>query len=236
MKYQNPAFTYFIGDEKFTDRCEENANFELVLDVSDAFIKAKVIAKKKITMHRFDLNFEYRYKEGDRFYSNGYQSWTTSREYGVCDRMRDIIPIAKGRLKNLAGISADCRFVDFPTAPGKFISHCYTYVKNGRDLTLVGSLTERQGFTVFYTDMTRDTFTLSKDVEGVTLIPGEEYALFDVVILSGAYDAVFDEYFKRMGVQKPVIDHMSGYTSWYNYFQKIDEKIILRDLNALDIV
>ena len=69
---------------------------------------------------------------------------------------------------------------------------------------------------------------------GVTAV--EEYELFDIVHFSGGCDEVFDKYFAAMGIAKPRIDRMSGYTSWYNYFQKIDENIILRDLNALDPV
>nr|MCR4594959.1 alpha-galactosidase [Clostridiales bacterium] len=34
--------------------------------------------------------------------------------------------------------------------------------------------------------------------------------------------------------KKPKIKHLAGYTSWYNYFQKINEHIILRDLDGMD--
>ncbi|MBP5294235.1 MAG: alpha-galactosidase, partial [Lachnospiraceae bacterium] len=39
--------------------------------------------------------------------------------------------------------------------------------------------------------------------------------------------------FRRFFPQKE-IRRIFGYTSWYNYYQNINEKIILRDLNALD--
>ncbi len=35
-------------------------------------------------------------------------------------------------------------------------------------------------------------------------------------------------------MKKPRLERLAGYTSWYNYFSKIDEEIIYRDLNALD--
>ncbi|MBR5409838.1 MAG: alpha-galactosidase [Clostridia bacterium] len=235
MKYSGFEFTYFLDGAKHVVNAENDA-FELKADVSDGGVKAGVTAKKTLTLHRVDLKFDFGFEKDDRFFSNGYQSWTTTREYVATDKMRDITPIAKGRLKNLAGISADCRFVDFPTEAGRFTSHCYTYVKRGRQIFFAGSLTERQGFTVFYADMNKNSLVISKDVEGVTLHAGTEYELFDVVFLNGTYDEVFDEYFRLMGVKKPKIEHMSGYTSWYNYFQKIDEKTMLRDLNALDIV
>ena len=236
MRLINTEFTYFTNGTKYIDRTQDNTAFVLEYDITAAHVKAAVTAKKRITMHRVDFDFDYEFKAGDKFFGNGYQSWTTSREYALEDKMQPIIGIAKGRLKYLAGISADTRFVDFPTDVGSFVSHCYTYIKNDDNVRLIGSLTERQGFTVIYADMLHNTLTLSKDVEGVTLEAGERYELFDVAIFNGTYNDVFDAYFKAMGVKKPVVEHMSGYTSWYNYFQNIDEKIILRDLNALDIV
>ncbi len=236
MNILDTEFTYYCDGLKYTDRSGGNDRFALEYEVTDGAVKARVTARQPMIMKRVDLDFMYTFKEDDKFFGNGYQSWTTSREYAHTDKMKQITPIAKGRLKYLAGISADTRFVDIPTEAGSFYSHCYTYIKNGKDVFLIGSLTERQGFTVIYADMLRNTLTLSKDVEGVALEEGETYELFDVVLLRGTYDEVFDAYFKAMGVKKPAVEHMSGYTSWYNYFQKIDEKIILRDLNALDIV
>ncbi len=236
MKLLNTEFIYEANGIKYTDRAPEGENFAFTCEITDTLIRASVTAKKPLTMKRADLDFSYPFTEGDKFFGNGYQSWTTSREYTAADKMKPITPIAKGRLKYLAGISADTRFVEFPTGVGSFVSHCYTYIKNENGVTLLGSLTERQGFTVFYADMPQNRLTVSKDVEGVTLQAGETYDLFNVVILKGTYDEVFDAYFKAMGIKKPVVEHMSGYTSWYNYFQKIDEKIILRDLNALDMV
>ena len=50
---------------------------------------------------------------------------------------------------------------------------------------------------------------------------------------NGGYDEVFDRYFAKMNV-KPLTDKkIKGYTSWYNYYQNINEKIILRDLDAI---
>ena len=236
MEFLHPAFTYFIDGKKQVGTAPDGENYALSLEIGEDSIRGSVTAKRRLTMHRADLAFTYPFAPDDRFFSNGYQSWTTTREYGARDRMRDITPIARGRLKNLAGISADCRFVDFPTKAGVFTSHCYTYVKSGKTVTLIGSLTEKQGFTVFYADLPKNSLVISKDVEGVTLEAGESYELFDLVILQGGYDEVFDKYFEKMGVKKPKVEHMSGYTSWYNYFQKINEKTMLRDLNALDIV
>ena len=236
MKLLNPEFIYSVDGVKYYDRSETGDKFTLDISVTADGVKASVTAKKTLEMHRFDLDFAFDYAPDAKVFANGYQSWTTSREFMAADKMTPITKIAVGKLKYLAGISADTRFVDFPTRAGNFISHCYTYVKEGKRFTLLGSLSERQGFTVFYLDMPGGSVTISKDVEGVTLNEGETYELFNVAIFKGGYNEVFDAYFKAMGVGKPRVEHMSGYTSWYNYFQKIDEPTMLRDLNALDTV
>lgn len=228
--------TYFIGNRKYEIPLSENKHFKLEYELTANSFKARIVPAVPMTLHRVDVTAENVFAPDDRFYGNGYQSWTTSKEYAAGDKMEDITKIAacKG-LRNFAGISSDCRFVDMPKQAGRFYSHCYTYIRNGKNLNFIGSLSERQGFTVIYADMNLNLLTLSKDVEGVA-VNKEPYELFDMVIYSGEYDEVFDRYFAAMGLKKPRVDHLSGYTSWYNYFQKIDENIITRDLNALDKV
>lgn len=213
----------------------ENSDYSLEYEVSDGAIKCSIIPKTAISLVKVSVIGRFDFKAGDVFFGNGYQSWTTTSEYNRNDKMLDITPMAAiSPLRNLAGISSDCRFVDAPKTAGVFISHCYTYVRNGEEVTLIGSLTEKQGFTVFTGNMVGNFISVSKDVEGVTI--KDKYELFDLFITEGTYDEVFDAYFSAMKVSKPAVDHLSGYTSWYNYFQKIDENIILRDLDALDRV
>ena len=83
--------------------------------------------------------------------------------------------------------------------------------------------------------MEKHIFSVEKDVEGLTI--SEPYEMFDIVRVVGGYDEVFDKYFAAMSLPaKKHIDRLTGYTSWYNYFQKIDENIILRDLKGLSRV
>ncbi len=227
--------TYFKDGRKYVIPASENTHFKIEYEAQKNSFKAKITAKQKITLHRIDIIADYEFKNGDKFFGNGYQSWTLTREYSKADKMKDITPLAVVKpLKELAGVSSDCRFVEFPKKAGEFYSHCYTYIRNGENLDFIGSLSEKQGFTVIYADMNNNKITLSKDVEGVT-IEGE-YDLFDMFMINGKYDEVFEAYFEKMGVKKPKIDHLAGYTSWYNYFRNIDEDIIIRDLNALDSI
>ncbi|MEG2721066.1 MAG: alpha-galactosidase, partial [Oscillospiraceae bacterium] len=70
-----------------------------------------------------------------------------------------------------------------------------------------------------------------KDLEGITI--NGEYTAFDLFTKKGEYDEIFDSYFEAMNI-KPLTDKkIKGYTSWYNYYQNINEEVILRDLDAL---
>lgn len=236
MKNIGFRVSYTNFGERFSIPAQSNTHYAIEYEEKENSIKAKIVAKSRIELDKVDIIYDYLFESGDKFFSNGYQAWTTSREYTRLDAMTDITPVAATKkLKKLAGISSDVRFVKFPKKSGEFFSHCYTYIRNGEKVFFIGSLSERQGFTVIYADMNQSTLTVNKDVEGVILNEGENYELFDIVRFSGTYDEVFDKYFEAMKLAKPRLDHMSGYTSWYNYFQKIDEKIIIRDLNALDV-
>lgn len=233
---KNPRFvvSYVCDGQSYEIPAAQNTHYVIEHAISDSAITARLLPRTRMTLRRIDLTFDYDFAPDDKFFGNGYQAWTTTREYTRKDRMEDVTKLAATDfLHRFASISGDARFVKTPKTAGEFFSHTYTYIKNhAHELLLIGSLTERQGFTVIYADMNRGTLTISKDVEGVTVT--EPYDLMNIAIERGGYDEVFDAYFKRMGLSAPRIKHMSGYTSWYNYFQKIDEKIILRDLDALD--
>ena len=202
--------------------------------VTDKKINLTLKPKGYVELIEAYFEFDHEFLEDDKFFANGYQSWSTSREYTKNDTSfayNRLITTCKA--EKLAGVSA-AWFCNESLQKGVFASHCYTYIKNNEKYFFIGSLSERQGYTVFTGDMNRNILTISKDVEGVAT--DKDYDLFDLVILEGSEAEVFDGYFDQMGVKKPKIKHLAGYTSWYNYFQKINEGIILRDLKAMDKV
>lgn len=203
--------------------------------VTEDGIKLTLKPKASVSFKKAWFEFDYDFKDNDKFFANGYQAWTTSREYTKKDVCKGINKLAKADpFIKFAGISSDIWFCEDKEIPGVFRSHTYTYIKNGTDFLFIGSLSEKQGYTVIHADMNANKIMIEKDIEGVTT--DSDYPLYDVVILKGTEDEVFDKYFELMGVKKPKIDHLAGYTSWYNYFQKIDQNIIYRDLDAMDPV
>lgn len=209
-------------------------HFSVITVNDESGVKLTLIPSRPITLISASLEFWHEYEKNEKFFVNGYQSWTTSGETSSEDIYRGTTPLAgvTKYTKDMAITSGDYAFTRYEPRPGFFHSFTYTYLRRGDEFELFGSLSERNGYTVFYSDMEKHIFSVEKDVEGLTI--SEPYEMFDIVRFVGGYDEVFDKYFAAMSLPaKKRVDRLTGYTSWYNYFQKIDENIILRDLKGL---
>ena len=211
-------------------------HFSVITVNDESGVKLTLIPSRPITLISASLEFWHEYEKNEKFFVNGYQSWTTSGEMSAEDIYRGTTPLAgvTKYTKDMAITSGDYAFTRYEPRPGFFHSFTYTYLRRGDEFELFGSLSERNGYTVFYSDMEKHIFSVEKDVEGLTI--SEPYEMFDIVRFVGGYDEVFEKYFAAMNLPaKKRIDRLTGYTSWYNYFQKIDENIILRDLKGLSM-
>lgn len=222
--------------EESIDSCDiKNGYSDEIFDVRDEggenAVKIVVNAKKAVKAELAELIYDHYYEQTERFFANGFQSWTSSREYKRNDVQYGLRTLSKLPIvRTFSGASGDYAFTEY----GKDLYHSfsYTYFRIDEKVELVGSLNERTGYTIFYADYAQNIFAAVKDVEGLTL--DGEYQLFDIVRVQGTYDEVFDKYFElypRKNTSR--VKHLAGYTSWYNYYQNINEEIILRDLQGL---
>ena len=226
-------FSYKTGKElKTTEISNDDVSFDL--RQTENGLTLTVIPKKEISDISFYLERGYEYPQDSKFFANGFQSWTDTKEFAKNELMADEGLVGKGLFgkspfgMNLVG---DYTFVEQSKECGAFHSISFAYVRNEKNIDFFGSLNDRTGYTIIYADMNKNTLRFSKDVEGITI--SEPYELLDLYFDNGGYDEVFDRYFAKMNV-KPLTDKkIKGYTSWYNYYQKINEKIILRDLDAI---
>lgn len=214
--------------------------FTLVLDEQPDHIGAVLTAKQDLCMRNLKLTCHRDYDVNDFFFANGYQSWSTTEELCQSDSMT---PPAQWLQKtplasHMTTAMSDYRFTEYGT-PGRFHSFTFTYFRKrgSRFIELYGSRSERQGYTIFETDMKSGDFMIRKDVDGLELKAGQTYDLFDIAVIQDEYDRTFDRYFfDFLGLNRPKTERMAGYTSWYNYFSKVTEKIVLRDLDGMDRV
>jgi alpha-galactosidase len=213
----------------------QHSNDDFVLNVNDSEngLKLTVVPKTNLSNVSFSIEKNYNFSSHSRFFANGFQSWTDTKEFTSNERMPDLGLVGKSPFGKVFGLKyvGDYTFVKPEQNSGEFHSFSLSYVRNGEQLDFVGSLNDRTGFTIIYADMNNNKITYSKDLQGVTI--SGAYDILDLFFTSGTYDEVFDAYFNALCVKPITTQKIKGYTSWYNYYQKINESVILRDLESL---
>lgn len=190
-----------------------------------------LVPKTKLTMDVLDLMFKYPLSSTPRVFVNGYQTWTDSRERDIDDRLPKLSWFAKLFNTHYWFTKyGDLEFIDYPSKKGLFHGWTYAYLRNNETIQLMGSLDERSGFTIFELQAYHDRLIIHKDVAGITLDKPLTMRLF---FIEATDDKAFDAYFTAMGIAKPKAKPAMGWTSWYNYYPNINEKIIQANLDAI---
>lgn len=199
---------------------------------TDGGYTLKISAEKETEIISASATFPFEFKKDDRLFLNGYQSWTLSREINISykDKIMEHCPRF---LDKKFGFSmyGDGHFYRRSYKRGINHGYSYAYVRRGKEYIFFGSLAEKTGFTRIIFNTNENTVTVEKDCNGRVF--NGEYTLFDIAVLSGTEDEVFDKWFDLLGVKSLTTNRQTGYTSWYNYYQNISENIILNDLNAM---
>lgn len=214
---------------------ENPDDFDVSIFDDGVRLKITLLPKKPLELVWAEIKSKYNYQDDCRVFVNGYQSWSESREYLKGEKLVGLPGIGKWKIaRKYTTISGDYHIKDYPNLANRFHGYTFGYVRNGSQVDFVGSLSEREGYTVINYNLNENSLVVEKDVEGKTV--SESYVLFDIIRISDTYDRVFDTYFEKMGITPPKMQRMCGYTTWYNYYNKITEKIVLRDLEAFDAV
>lgn len=225
---------YKVGSEVVTSNALENDLYKLEIENVDNRYSVTLLPKESFELVDFYAEMPYIFRSTDKFFANGYQSWTKTKEWKADEIMPSTIKLANISefTKDIARKTSDEWIVDYSGKKGEFHSHCYTYIKTGDRVRLWGSLSEKTGYTIFKVKMKENKFYFCKDLLGKVVT--EPLKVFDIVYFEGDYEEVFDKYFAMWKMPETRHGKMMGYTSWYNYFQNITEDIIIRDLNGLD--
>lgn len=188
------------------------------------------------------VTFDWQPDSVDRVFVNGYQCWTNSQEFEKDAKLKSLSWLGRGFAQHYG----DYNFIDYK--PTKGIQHGWTYaytrLPNGQ-MHLYASLDESEGFTQWRFDSNEGKLTFTKQLDGKLLLQDKNYEYINILEMEGADDAVFDEYAQmqlevtsanmlRLINRTPesTATATTGWTSWYNYYTKIDEGIILENLRA----
>jgi len=216
----------------FTDRPLSNNNIKLRVEGDESNLIIKVDPKYPIRIKSCKLTTRKSYDSTDKVFSNGYQSWSPGFEHSVTDHVRGLNNLPKQLINHYAFESyGDYRFYNYRNSTGLIHSNNYTFIRQEGEIELIGSLNERVAYTIFEHDTTTSNLYVYKDFDGVEI--DSECELYNIISIFGNEDEVFDKYFQLLQIPKPLAKPVLGYTSWYNYYQEINEDIIVKDLEAI---
>lgn len=164
-----------------------------------------------------------------KMFFNGFQSWTYSPEFTTEHRIRGAHGLLRPLSKMLAlDHFADYHFIPYPHRKGILHGFSYCYFRENEHYTLIASLDERPGYTVFTYDCDTGILSIERDCKGVS-VQEEDFSAFDLFYAQGSEEEVFDGWFDCMGIHNDP-PKIKGYSSWYNRYQRINERNILDDL------
>ncbi len=168
----------------------------------------------------------------ERLFMNGYQTWTYCPEYRKHDRQRGLSHLPKIIVDKFSfDRYGDYHFVNYPKKRGRFHGFSYCYFRRGEKFSLIASLDEHIGYTIFRYDSDGGLLTIERDCEGVEH-KGGELSAFDLYFAEGTEKEVFDGWFTAMGVSPRTDKLLAGYSSWYNRYEGITQNTIVSDLNG----
>lgn len=227
--------TYSIRDKNYTSEFFKNSSSEHAEFIVSAYynkFSLHINPQCEITFKNVSATMSYNFSQEDILFLNGYQSWTDSHELTVKDKMKGINHIPKFLLKKYAfSAYGDYDFADYKNNRGFFHGFSYAYIRKENDYFLIGSLCENSGFTAIYFDVKNNKIIFKKDCVGLKII--NTFKAFDIEFFKGNENFVFDNYFKIMNIPQPQAKKITGFTSWYRYYQNINEKVILENLAAM---
>ena len=211
-----------------TDANNDDLSFKL--EEKDLRKVVVIKAKKDIKLVKCVLNDVHEFNQDDIFALNGYQSWTDTKETSLKEKFveKDVYKIP-GLVRNMFAFDryGDALFYKY----NKNILHGYNifYVKGKKELFSYNH-NYKNAYLIYQVDKAKHNLSIISDIDGVLLNSGEEFVAVDLYY-NPSYKEGLKDFHKEFVSES---EKVFGYTSWYNYYQNINESIILRDLESLD--
>lgn len=200
---------------------------------SQEFFPGKNVLRVKLDPGEITLQVKasIRVSPAPKMFFNGFQSWTYSPEFTSKNKIRGTHGIP-GWLSKMLALDhfADYHFIHYPHRKGILHGVSYCYFRDNDLYTLIASLNERPGYTIFTYDCEKGILEIERDCRGVS-IQNENFTAFELFYAQGSEAEVFNSWFDCMCVHNEV-PRIKGYSSWYNCYQNISEQKIFDDLEG----
>lgn len=233
MKF-DVSLTYELNNKSVTISQSDsvvNLDFSIVPFENGSMIKLEIDPKKEITLRKATITRKHFYDSNDCFFLNGYQSWTDTKEFLTEEKMKTLDRVPKILMKKYAFDKyGDGWFRKTPKQSGVFYGYTYAYIRRGEYFSLLGSVNDFNSFTVFTYDTRKKISTAEADIDGIVV--DKKRTLLEYISVNGSEKEVFDDYRKAFKLPACRGEKMVGFTSWYKYYQDINEKELIEELET----
>ncbi|MFT5763454.1 MAG: alpha-galactosidase [Saprospiraceae bacterium] len=224
LTYNDKTVTLVPGKMTFFE--ELYVDYKIESKLNSSRIQLMIHPKEQIVLKALKLVRKRSFASEEKVFCNGFQSWSESREYSLKEKIPSLKNFARPYLKYYG----DAYFDFIKRGKGYFHSWTYGYIKKGKKIDFVGSLTESTAFTLIQYDTRLGEICIEKECDGLVL--EHSFPILDIFIAEGNESWVFNEYFNAMGLSPPKVPPLTGWTSSYNYSSNISEEIILKNAAA----
>ncbi len=210
----------------------ETESVSLAVEEVGARRKIVLTAKADVTLLGFEetlASLSGEEGKNDLFFLNGYQSWTDSFERTLSEKEKSLKKVPKIVVDTFA-FDRYGDYTFYPYDQGKLHGYDLFYEKGARPRFLFNENAEN-AYLVIEAERESGKILLRSDVQGALVRAGESFTVANYSLFESFEDglAAFNERYPMRKIEK-----IFGYTSWYNYYQNVNEEILLRDLDALD--
>ncbi len=205
----------------------------------------EILALTDIVLHSAEIKTDIKFDKDSKFFLNGYQSWTDTKEAYIYEyekiAQRAKTFFKKAREEDTFGKTRD------------LLLNRFAFDRYGDVLFYDYDKNKLHGYNIFYIKGSKPYFSFNNNyklsnliyevhreqkkivlvscVRKLLLKKGQKFVLFDYSYYNN-YDEGLEGFYKLFPEKED--KKIFGYTSWYNYYQNINEHIISRDLDALD--
>lgn len=201
----------------------QNKDVKMVVEQNQTKIKVIIDVINPIVLKDLRINVTVPISF-NKVQTNGYQTWTDSDLVYAHEIYKPVNPIFGFFFKNYG----DYGFVKTTGKRGQFNSHNYCLLKNDNQCFGLNSVDESNGYTIYQVDIIKQACSIRKDLEGTVLKSGESMVVLEVQLEQGDERLVYQRMFPVTNSHK-----ISGWTSWYNYYNDISYDILVENLENI---
>ena len=239
--------TYYVNDDTTKRITTTETDNNVIVEIKKVNNRQTVTLKaiNDIMIHQAELDLDVKFDKNSKFFLNGYQSWTDTKEAYIYEyeriarrakrffkknRENDTFNKTRDVLINKFAFDryGDVLFYDYDK--NKLHGYNIFYIKGNNEFFSFNH-NYKKAFLIYEVFRKEMKLKVVSGVRKLKIKKGEEFTLFDLSTFDSyneGLSAFYEEFKEKTG------EKIFGYTSWYNYYQNINENIILRDLDALD--